>query len=59
MRIKGHKLTVEWSGERGAESTSTGYCTCGWEESASSQRVVRQEYRWHLEREIARQRAKT
>ena len=48
MRIKGHKLTMEWSGERGVESSSTGFCTCGWQESASSQREVRFEHREHL-----------
>ena len=47
-RIKGHKLTMEWSGEYGVESSSTGTCPCGWTESASSQAVVRDEYRWHL-----------
>lgn len=50
LRAKGHKLTVEWSGETGRyETSSTGTCTCGWEESASSQREVRFEYRNHLE----------
>lgn len=49
MRISGHKLTMEWSGEHGEESSSTGYCLCGWSESASSQREVRNEYRCHLE----------
>lgn len=49
MRVTGHKLIVEWSGERGPESSSTGRCICGrWEESASTQKVVRQEYRYHL-----------
>jgi hypothetical protein len=48
LRVKGHKLTMEWSGEHGEESSSTGTCTCGWEESASSQREVRFEYREHL-----------
>jgi hypothetical protein len=51
----GHKLTLEWSGERGAESSSTGRCSCGWTESASSQREVRLEYRHH----ILKQKAKT
>lgn len=50
LRAPGHKLSLSWSGEYGVESSSTGTCTCGWEESASSQAVVRQEYRWHLER---------
>ncbi|HWL78026.1 hypothetical protein [Microbacterium sp.] len=50
IRIKGHALKLEWSGERGAESSSTGTCECGdWEESASNQREVRFEYRMHLE----------
>ncbi len=53
-RIKGHKLTMEWSHEYGEESSSTGTCTCGWQESASSQRVVRFEYREHLKDEWAR-----
>lgn len=49
MRVNGHALTVEWSGERGEESSSTGICKCGeWEESASNQREVRFEYREHL-----------
>lgn len=51
LRAKGHKLSLEWSGERGAESSSTGRCSCGeWEEAASSQGEVRHEYRWHLAR---------
>lgn len=45
-----HALTVEWSGEYGAESSSTGTCRCGWQESASSQDEVRFEYREHLRR---------
>lgn len=48
IHVTGHRLTVEWSGERGTESTSTGTCLCGWTESGSSQRVVRVEYRQHL-----------
>jgi hypothetical protein len=48
IRVPGHKLTMEWSGEYGDESSSTGYCVCGWSESGSSQRVVRDEYRYHL-----------
>ena len=48
MRVPGHALTLTWSGEHGAESTSTGTCRCGWEESASNQREVRFEYRMHL-----------
>lgn len=49
MRVTGHKLLMEWSGEYGEESSSTGTCICGaWEEAASSQRVVREEYRYHL-----------
>lgn len=48
-RIKGHALTMEWSGERGVDSSSTGTCKCGkWEESASNQSEVRFEYREHL-----------
>lgn len=50
-RVKGHALSLEWSGERGSESSSTGICKCGWEESASSQLEVRHEYRHHLKRE--------
>lgn len=49
LRAKGHKLTMTWSGEFGVESSSTGTCPCGWEESASSQVEVRHEYRCHLE----------
>jgi hypothetical protein len=50
-RIPGHALSMEWSGEHGAESSSTGTCKCGqWEESASSQQEVRSEYRWHLKK---------
>jgi hypothetical protein len=48
MRVQGHALSVEWNHERGEESGSTGTCRCGWQESGSSQRVVRQEYRHHL-----------
>lgn len=48
LRAKGHALTVEWSGEHGAESTSTGTCRCGWTESTSSDRETRFEYRMHL-----------
>lgn len=46
LRVPGHKLTLEYSGER--ESGSTGICDCGWQESCSSQVEVRNEYRWHL-----------
>jgi hypothetical protein len=49
VRIRGHALAVEWNGEYGVESSSTGTCRCGkWEESASSQAEVRFEYREHL-----------
>jgi hypothetical protein len=48
LRAPGHKLTMKWSGEHGPESSSTGTCTCGWEESASNQREVQWEYRCHL-----------
>lgn len=44
----GHALTIEWSGEYGAERSSTGTCKCGWEESASSGAEVRFEYRCHI-----------
>ena len=47
-RIKGHRLTVTWSGEYGEERSSTGECPCGWTESGSTQEVVRFEYRQHL-----------
>jgi hypothetical protein len=50
LRAKGHALTMVWSGEYGQESSSTGFCRCGWEESASSQSEVRNEYHWHLTR---------
>lgn len=53
LRVPGHKLTLEWSGERGEESSSTAVCSCGWEESASSQARCRQEYRQHLLRVLA------
>lgn len=49
-RLPGHKLTVEWSGEYGENSSSTGTCPCGWTESGSNREVVRDEYRWHLQR---------
>ncbi len=48
MKIPCHKLTMEWSGEYGQESSSTGLCSCGWQESASNQVEVRHEYRCHL-----------
>ena len=48
LRAAGHALKLTWSGERGAESSSTGECPCGWSESASSQNEVRNEYRFHL-----------
>ena len=54
-RVPGHALTMEWSGEYGAESSSTGTCKCGWTESASSQDEVRFEYRCHLGAVLARQ----
>lgn len=54
LRLAGHKLTMEWSGEYGYESSSTGTCPCGWMEHGSSQEVVRDEYRFHLIDEIAR-----
>jgi hypothetical protein len=50
LRAKGHALTIEWSGESGIESSSTGTCRCGWTESASNQYEVRNEYRFHLMR---------
>lgn len=52
-RVPGHKLTVESSDERGAERSATGTCLCGWQESASSQAGVREEYGWHLDRVVA------
>jgi hypothetical protein len=55
LRAKGHKLTLEWSGEYGVEASSTGYCICGWSESASNQEECRHEYRCHLESVIAEQ----
>lgn len=48
LRVPGHRLTMEWSGEYGQESSSTGFCPCGWQESASNQNEVRFEYRCHL-----------
>lgn len=54
LRAKGHKLTLEWSGERAFyERSSTATCTCGWQESASTQEECRHEYRCHLESVIA------
>lgn len=53
LRFPGHALTLEWSGEYGQESSSTGYCKCGWSESASNQPEVRAEYRHHLRRVAA------
>lgn len=50
LRAPGHKLVMEWSGEYGIESSSTGFCRCGWTESASNQEEVRFEYRQHLGR---------
>lgn len=47
--LPGHKLSTEWNRERGAESSTTGTCICGWDESASSQSEVRFEYRMHIE----------
>lgn len=54
LRVPGHKLTITWSGETGIESSSTGECTCGWQEAASNQHHVRFEYRHHLEEVQAR-----
>ena len=54
IRVPGHALTVEWSGERKRyERSSTGTCKCGWSESASTQDEVRNEYRFHLRRVAA------
>lgn len=55
LRVKGHALSLEWSGEYGAESSSTGTCRCGWSESASNQEEVRNEYAWHLQRVLEQQ----
>lgn len=46
--LKGHKLTIEWNGERGLESASTGTCICGWQESGSNRDIVRDEYAYHI-----------
>lgn len=54
LRLPGHRLTVTWSGERGNESSSTGSCSCGWQESASNAAEVRFEYRHHLRTELDR-----
>lgn len=57
-RVPGHRLSLEWSGERGEESSTTGTCACGdWQESGSSQKVVRDEYRHHLIQKDREQRA--
>lgn len=54
LSAPGLALSMEWSGEYGAESTSTGTGKCGaWEESASSQREVRHECRVHLRKVLA------
>ena len=54
-RLSGHRLTIEFSGERTREErSSTGYCTCGWSESASVQTEVRNEYRHHIRSEKRR-----
>jgi len=50
LRAAGHSLAFRWSGETGAESSSTGYCTCGWSETCGSQHEVRNEYGHHLEK---------
>jgi len=50
LRAAGHSLALRWSGETGAESSSTGYCTCGWSETCGSQHEVRNEYGHHLEK---------
>ena len=58
LRLAGPKLSMEWSGEFGAESVTTGTCSCGkggarvWQESASNQKEVRKEYREHLAKVI-------
>lgn len=49
--LKGHRLTLSWCGEYGAESSSTASCICGWQESHSNQEGCRFEYRCHLQRE--------
>lgn len=55
VRLAGHALTVEFSGERSRdERSSTGFCRCGWSESASVQDEVRFEYRMHLRDQIER-----
>jgi hypothetical protein len=52
VRLVGHKLTVEFSGERSREErSSTGTCICGWSESASTGDEVRFEYRMHIQNE--------
>jgi len=54
LRASGHALKIEYSGETGVERSSTGFCRCGWMESASVQREVRNEYYWHLKRVLKR-----
>ena len=65
LRLAGHKLSMEWSGQFGADSISTGTCSCGkgdggcvWQESASNQREVRAEYRRHLAKAIFQRKVK-
>ena len=48
LKRSGHRLTLEWNGERGAESGNTGTCSCGWSESCRTQASVRYEYAHHL-----------
>jgi hypothetical protein len=50
LRVAGHKLTTDWNGERGPESSATGRCTCGWSETCGSRESVKQEFQHHLRR---------
>jgi hypothetical protein len=46
-----HKLvSLQWSGERGVEGSTTATCACGWQESASTRREAQREHRAHLAR---------
>lgn len=49
MRSKGHLLTTEFNGRRGAEAVTVGTCACRkWKKTGSSQTQVRAAYRTHI-----------
>lgn len=54
-RVAGHRLELVRGTERSrAERSSTGRCSCGWEESCSTLKEVRREYACHLQARRAR-----